>query len=593
MIRASSERAVRHGGSLRATLSCASLASSGLFTGTLMSRRSRSASLSPTPKSKSHGRSYSPRRFASRHVPTAAEELVSHSHVLDPTIIKRFDGLMKHLKRNTDKQDFEKQVLASPSEVLVPEEYDEVLRGEFARHCSYGERLNTELMHSGKWVKMLKELGFIPGRARAERSAKGPCLSSLAEADIIFQRVLHDTDYGGKRLTYDFFCKALCLVAANIYPDMDWETAMGELLNRIAAAAEEVEVEQPDDYGDYSLDPNVLLVLDYFKPKLHDLFRSFARRQLRGPTDAAVGTGTTRLKERTIWKHTQDTLFASRASSCILGGTLKDMKDDMESEEEEEANPTAGLPAVTESEAEGHTTPEVNQEVAKSAAPEEPELLPNQVVTSPQKKGMAAMLPAGAVGSSGFEAVARGSKEMKSPPGQSLLAWAENLGYFSSASPGSRLSKQSMSTRTGKWSPAARDPYTYACGSPIIQNRRKWMSLEQLFAMCKELKIMPDVISRQAVVRIFKRAQCAGAASAHAGSNFGYLSQEGFVDAMGRIGIQAYAEPPFCDEYPEPHEKIHAFLCDKLPGQIRTVRDRFLYGCSGRGPTVQPGYIGR
>ena len=56
MIRASSERAVRHGGSLRATLSCASLASSGLFTGTLMSRRSRSASLSPTPKSKSHGR---------------------------------------------------------------------------------------------------------------------------------------------------------------------------------------------------------------------------------------------------------------------------------------------------------------------------------------------------------------------------------------------------------------------------------------------------------------------------------------------------------------------------------------------------------
>ena len=77
----------------------------GLFTGTLMSRRSRSASLSPTPKSKSHGRSYSPRRFASRHVPTAAEELVTHSDVLDPTIIKRFDGLMKHLKRNTEKQE--------------------------------------------------------------------------------------------------------------------------------------------------------------------------------------------------------------------------------------------------------------------------------------------------------------------------------------------------------------------------------------------------------------------------------------------------------------------------------------------------------
>ena len=47
------------------------------------------------------------------------------------------------------------------------------------------------------------------------------------------------------------------------------------------------------------------LVLDHFKPKLHDLFRSFARRQLRGPTDAKVGSGTTRLKERTIWKQTQ------------------------------------------------------------------------------------------------------------------------------------------------------------------------------------------------------------------------------------------------------------------------------------------------
>ena len=102
---------------------------------------------------------------------------------------------------------------------------------------------------------MLKELGLIPGRPKAERSAAGPCLSSLAEADVIFQRVLHDTDYGGKRLTYDFFCKALCLVAANVYSEMDWESAMGELLNRIAQAAEANEVEE--EQGDYSLDPNV------------------------------------------------------------------------------------------------------------------------------------------------------------------------------------------------------------------------------------------------------------------------------------------------------------------------------------------------
>lgn len=159
MIRASSERVVgsrRVGESLRGTLSCASLASSGLFTGTLMSRRSRCASLSPTPKSLNHGRrlkhhrldqvgelvgrlvgtlcalcifvfplsckflecpeawccgswaahgtrSYSPRRFASRHVPTAAEELAAQSHFLDPMIIKRFDGpwVWRYVERGT------------------------------------------------------------------------------------------------------------------------------------------------------------------------------------------------------------------------------------------------------------------------------------------------------------------------------------------------------------------------------------------------------------------------------------------------------------------------------------------------------------
>ena len=61
-------------------------------------------------------------------------------------------------------------------------------------------------------------------------------------------QVLHDTDYGGKRLTYDFFCKAqlglkprlrddgekclcqaLCLVAVNMYPNMDWEASRASL----------------------------------------------------------------------------------------------------------------------------------------------------------------------------------------------------------------------------------------------------------------------------------------------------------------------------------------------------------------------------
>ena len=95
------------------------------------------------------------------------------------------------------------------------------------------------------------------------------------------------------------------------------------------------------------------------------------------------------------------------------------------------------------------------------------------------------MLPGNAMG---FDiGTTRGSRNV---PGQSLMAWAENLGYFnSSMSPGSKVS---MSTRTGQWSPVANDPYTYACGSPTLKNRRKYMSLDQLFALCKELKIMPE-----------------------------------------------------------------------------------------------------
>lgn len=544
-----------------------------------MSRGGRSASLSPTPKSRSHGRCYSPRRFSSRHVPAAAEELAAHSQVLEATVIKRFDGLMKHLKRNTDKQDFEKQVLASPPEVLVPEEFDEVLRGEFARHCNYGERLNSELMHSGKWMKMLKEHGFIP-TAESQSPRKGevkepcqPCLPARADADIIFQRVLHDTDYGGKRLTYDFFCKALCLVAAKTYPNLDWEAAMGELLNRIAASAQDP-LELADQM-DFSLDPNVLLVLDHFKPKLHDLFRSFARRQLRGPTDAKVGSGTTRLKERTIWKQTQETMFASKASKATSRTSTTLAKEETLNPEPEDFSV---LPAVKESDEDGRDKMEKLREETEDT---EPEMLPHHV-GSPPPSPKRTLLPSAAL-----EFDLKGSKTGMSPKSPAWMAWAESLGLLGTTT-GSR---KSISSRSGQW--AEMDPYTYACGSPTIRNSQNFLSLEQLFSLCKELSIMPEVISRQAVVRIFKRAQCAGSTTAHAGSNFGYLTQEAFVDAMGRIGIQAYSEAPYCDEYPEAHEKIHAFLLDRLPGQVRAMRDSFLYGCSGRGKTVQPGYMAK
>ena len=121
------------------------------------------------------------------------------------------------------------------------------------------------------------------------------------------------------------------------------------------------------------------------------------------------------------------------------------------------------LPAVTECEGENH---QVDREEAG---------LPNQVA-SPKKT----MLPVNAMGSMGFEVGTRG-RSIASPPGQSLMAWAENLGYFnSSMSPGSKIS---MSSRTDQWSPVtngANDPYTYACVQSHIEesqgNTCLWIS---------------------------------------------------------------------------------------------------------------------
>ena len=238
------------------------------------------------------------------------------------------------------------------------------------------------------------------------------------------------------------------------------------------------------------------------------------------------------------------------------------------------------LPAVKESDEE--KSREKMDKVRQETEDTEPEMLPHHV-GSPPPSPKRTLLPSAAL-----EFDLKGSKTGMSPKSPSWMAWAESLGLLGNTTTGSR---KSISSRSGQW--AEMDPYTYACGSPTIRNRQNFLSLEQLFSLCKELSIMPEVISRQAVVRIFKRAQCAGSTTAHAGSNFGYLTQEAFVDAMGRIGIQAYSEAPYCDEYPEAHEKIHAFLLDRLPGQVRAMRDSFMYGCSGRGKTVQPGYMAK
>merc|ERR1719424_2159092 len=67
---------------------------------------------------------------------------------------------------------------------------------------------------------------------------------------------------------------------------------------------------------DLMLDPNVLLVLDHFKPALHDVFHTFCNRQLSSPSEASSGMGSIRMSERTFWKHTQD---SANLSGCSFG----------------------------------------------------------------------------------------------------------------------------------------------------------------------------------------------------------------------------------------------------------------------------------
>jgi hypothetical protein len=155
------------------------------------------------------------------------------------------------------------------------------------------------------------------------------------------------------------------------------------------------------------------------------------------------------------------------------------------------------------------------------------------------------------------------------------VSFAETLSMSRGMSP--RSTMLSLSPKEKK-----KDPYLYANGAPVIRNRRQNMSCDQLINLCKETRVLPELLTRLEVVKVFKRAQCTGLSSAHGSSMHGYLSRETFVDAMGQLAIEAYSKEPFCDEYPETHEKIYAFLLNHLPDKKRKVQmhDRFLYGRS-------------
>merc|ERR1719375_769872 len=112
--------------------------------------------------------------------------------------------------------------MAVNAELLVPEEFDQLLRAEFERRCCFGDRTNTEYMNSAKWTKLLQECGLIAG---LHGFRKGPRhrpsgAVTLANADMVFKKVLRDGEYGSKRLNYELFCKALLLVAQQAHPSL-------------------------------------------------------------------------------------------------------------------------------------------------------------------------------------------------------------------------------------------------------------------------------------------------------------------------------------------------------------------------------------
>lgn len=618
-------------------LSVTSLASRGTHrtAGSRTCSQGGSQGVSQTPTAAGYNEGSKQRRFSSRHVPAAAEILAkSPDAALSPEIVSRFSGLMRFLKPNSDWQEHQKQVMVSCIAEMVPEEYDETVRAEFERRCSFGERINTELMTSAKWVRLLKDIGAVLPPDEHQGHGSTSSTVPLAQADIVFRKVLHDCDYGGKRLTYELFCKAMYIVAQQCRQDLDSEAAFAELLAGLVAIAPE---ENPAlDQKDLMLDPHVNLVLDNFKPALFDLFKTFCGRNLSNPADASHGTGLTRIRERTVWKHTQDTMLsgthmtsasfyrggsmASRGGTLGLGGrstasqvasasansayaldsgypsngstpvgngNLDDNGNDVGEEKLEIPSPSANSEADAGG---GYASPRGRQPQDSEADEQKSGGDLQQQLNDMQRVQQAQQLSLKDQHLQQQEnLVAEYQKRMQ--PGDAE-AQQNQLTLQRPQSGGGGFGGTMMTDRTGtvcssvasKSSATTQDPYVYANGAPVIRNRNKHMSIDQLQAMCRELKIFPELLNRVEIVNIFKRAQCAGASSSHGQSSlYGFLNSEAFVDCAGQIALEAYSKSPYAEEYPAPHEKISAFFLNVLPGSSREVRDRFLYGCGGRG----------
>lgn len=518
-----------------------------------------------------------PRTFTSRHIPVVAEEL-SNTLECDPKSAnalpsgqRRMEGLLAHLKQASSVlAERQKQAMSVDAETLVPEELDQLLHTEFERRCCFGDRSNTEFMSAHKWKKLLEECHIISGlhgmvqKGRASQQQQAGVVS-LASADLVFHKVLHDMEFGSVRLTYDLFCKALLLVAQQAYPALDNQAAFAELLAQVAVvAAAKQEASQPADTPDLLLDPSVVVTLDNFKPALYDLFRTVCTAKLDNPGKARPGLGSIRTRERTYLKyagsqgassgepvrshagrHSVSSMSSCRTSdSTCEPSSLRDcgmetLRTGSEQSDENEVVRTAlrgmGLREDWE------TSLPDNQETVLTQEEQEQEELCQEPMPGED----------GADGAAQHRRVPTGSY------------WRNRMD----------TSYDYLGQLEGSQSQVS-----YVNGAPMLRDRTRRLSIDQMMLMCTCLGIMPDFVTRLEVIAIFKRAQHTEFSQGLGSSLYGYLTYEEFVDAIGQLSIEAYSKQPFKEEYPEAHEKVEAFLLRMLPKDQRTLQELFHYG---------------
>jgi hypothetical protein len=98
---------------------------------------------------------------------------------------------------------------------------------------------------------------------------------------------------------------------------------------------------------------------------------------------------------------------------------------------------------------------------------------------------------------------------------------------------------------------------------------------EQFEDMCKELRIVPELVTRREALSIFRRGQ-------NTGTDGIGLSSGVFMDVVAECAITAYSKPPYGEVYASAHEKIYAFLMAVMPSTSRDLHERFLYSRSRR-----------